>query len=70
MVRGIMKKEFDAEITSIEMGSNYWRCGMRMFSRISAKDSVDGYEVSFLVKNDEVAEWVGKRLHVTVEAAE
>lgn len=65
-----MKKEFDAEITSIEMGSDYWSYGMRMFSCISAKDSVDGYEVSFLVENDEVAEWVGKHLHVTVEAAE
>lgn len=65
-----MKKEFDAEITSIEMSSDYWSDRMRMFSCISAKDSVDGYEVSFLVKNDDVAGWVGKRLHVTVEAAE
>lgn len=65
-----MKKEFDAGITSIEMNPDYWRGGMRLFARIYARDSVDGYEVSFLVKNDEVAGWVGKRLHVTVEAAE
>lgn len=66
-----MKKEFDAEITYIDMErSDYCYDGMRVFSCISAKDSVDGYEVSFLVKNDEVAGWVGKRLHVTVEAAE
>ena len=66
-----MKKEFNAAITSIDMErSDYWRDGMGLFARISAKDSVDGYEVSFLVKNDEVAGWVGKRLHVTVEAAE
>lgn len=65
-----MKKEFDAGITSIEMAPDYWGHGMRLFARISARDSVDGYEVSFLVKSDEVAGWVGKRLHVTVEAAE
>lgn len=66
-----MKKEFDAGITSIDMERlGYWRNGMGLFARISANDSVDGYEVSFLVKNDEVAGWVGKRLHVTVEAAE
>lgn len=65
-----MKKEFDAEITSIEMAHRYWGHGMRLFACISAKDSVDGYTVSFLVKNDEVAGWVGKGLHVTVEAAE
>lgn len=65
-----MKKEFDAGITSIEMCPDYWRGGMGLFACISARDSVDGYSVSFLVKNDEVAGWVGKRLHVTVEAAE
>ena len=66
-----MKKEFYAEIASIDMEhSDYWRDGMGLFACISAKDSADGYEVSFIVKNDEVAGWVGKRLHVTVEAAE
>lgn len=66
-----MKKEFYAGITSIDMErSDYWRDGMGLFACISAKDSVEGYSVSFLVKNDEVAGWVGKRLHVTVEAAE
>ena len=66
-----MKKEFEAEITSIDIErSDYWRDGMGLFARISAKDSVEGYSVSFIVKNDEVAGWVGKRLHVTVEAAE
>ena len=65
-----MKKEFDAAITSIEMCPDYWRGGMRLFACISARGSVDGYAVSFLVKNDEVAGWVGKMLHVTVEAAD
>ncbi len=66
-----MKKEFDAEITFIDMDQpDYWRDGMVLFACISARDSVDGYSVSFLVKNDEAAEWVDKRLHVTVEAAE
>ena len=65
-----MKKEFNAAITSIDMErSDYWRDCMGLFARISARDSVDGYEVSFLVKNDEVAGWVGKILRVTVEAA-
>ena len=66
-----MKKEFDAAVTSIDMErSDYWRDGMRLFALISAGDSVEGCEVSFPVKSDEVAGWVGKRLHVTVEAAE
>lgn len=65
-----MKKEFDAGITSIEMNPYYLRDGMGLFALISAKVSIDGYGVSFLVQNDEVARWVGKRLHVTVEAVE
>lgn len=64
-----MKKEFDAEITYIDMDNPSYN-GIRMFAKLRADDLGRNNAVSFWMKNDEVPGWVGKRLHVTVEAAE
>lgn len=71
-----MKKEFDAEITYIDMdnpsynGISMSYNGIRMFAKLRADDLDRNNAVSFWMKSDEVPGWVGKRLHVTVEAAE
>ena len=64
-----MKKEFEAEITYIDMDNPSYN-GIRMFAKLRADDLGRNNAVSFWMKNDEVPGWVGKRLHVTVEAAE
>lgn len=64
-----MKKEFDAEITYIDMDNSSYN-GIRMFAKLRADDLDRRNAVSFWMKNDEVPGWLGKRLHVTVEAAE
>ena len=69
MVRGIMKKEFDAEITYIDMDNPSYN-GIRMFAKLRADDLDRNNAVSFWMKNDEGPGWLGKKLHVTVEAAE
>lgn len=64
-----MKNEFDAEITYIDMENPSYN-GIRMFAKLRADDLDRRNAVSFWMKNDEVPGWLGKRLHVTVEAAE
>lgn len=64
-----MKREFDAEITYIDMDNPSYN-GIRMFAKLRADDLDRNNAVSLWMKNDEVPGWLGKRLHVTVEAAE